>query len=159
MAAPDLAVNALREQILEAAKAALNDAGRPAGIPETERSRTEQFQREETDPIDALVIYPQDDPSGFVGGRRGPLKAREFRFIVECWAEENENQAADTRATAMSEWVVAALEGTNLGGLVNFLYEVGTGFDLAIGDIGICVATVTMAADYQHRTGDLTLRT
>jgi len=154
-------VSALREEILVAALAALNtdappERPRPVGIPTAERSRTDTLN---TDEVDAIVVYPVRDQALDIGGKRGPIRGREFEFLVECWATETETATADELATSYTAWVVKALEDNLLGGIVTGLREAETDYALEVGERAFCLATVTMLAEYQHRAGDLTLKT
>lgn len=148
-------MSALREQVLAAVLTALNTDA-PEGTPTAQRSRTDSLDQ---DTLDAIIIYPMRDVAGDIGGKRGPLRAREFELLVECWATETASETADQRATILTEWVIKALEDNTLEGVVTGLRESETDYAIEVGDVAFCLATVTLVAEYQHRAGDLTLKT
>jgi len=158
-------LSALREQIISGAVTALNstralptggEVEKPSWIPVAERARTEAM-RVETDL--ALIVYPLKDTSQDVGGRRGPIVKRQLSLLVECWATETDTETADQRATALTEWVVTALTDNTLAGILNWIRETETEYDIDVGERVYCLAAVTLAVDYHSKAGALAQRT
>lgn len=146
-------MSSVRERIVEAAVAALN-SGTPIGVPAAERATTIAI---DSHTLPKLLVYvgPKDRASD-VGGKRGPLRAREMQLTIEAWTLGTDELSPDAVADPLLVWVIKALEDQSLSGLVTGLREQETEFELARGADGpVCRAAVTMVAEYSQRAGDL----
>ncbi|WKZ15433.1 MAG: hypothetical protein QY317_16175 [Candidatus Jettenia caeni] len=137
----------IREQILSAILTALN-TGRPQGVPQATREGKEY----ESSQLPSVTIRPQGEVVGQVHGRRGLIRGRQLKVVVECRGSGNiPDQALDTYLV----WITKALDGNTLNGLANDMVEEGQITWLSeIADKTYGMATVEFTVYYQTKKGD-----
>lgn len=145
----------IREQIIDALIDALN-TDRPPEMPIAERARGKALNHAL---LQKIIVYPVRDSADNVHGTRSPLVRRTLEIAIECWAPETEDLSADAAADPLLVYVIGRLTNNRLGGLCHSLEEAETNIAMAQAERIICLATITMVADYQHRHGDLEQRT
>jgi hypothetical protein len=153
-------VSSIRERIAAAAVVELN-TGTPGGVPQTERSRTADYQPAD---LPAIVVYLMRDVHERVGGGSGPIYRSRVTLFVECRASGTGSLRADQAVDPLYLWVVKALAGKRLpdgaGGFLNHdIFEGDTTFAYEQGNVPHCLASTEMVVEYQRLRGDPEART
>lgn len=109
----------VRELILQAAVAALNGAGKPAGLA-VHRNRTRPFG---SDQLPAIVLYPGPDPEDVVLATHDGGVERRFTVRAECRAIAA-GVPPDQATDPLTTWCTRALhEDPTFGGLAAEIEE------------------------------------
>lgn len=144
-------MSSVRNQILDAVVTALN-TDRPAGIPAARRRRIHPYEMED---VPAIDVVPVEESVEGIGGRLAVNANRRLQFAVRCWAA---GDAPEVAADALLLWAVKALDGNRLGGLVESLFEVRTGWVFDVGDTVVGVAETVFLAEYATRRGSADIK-
>jgi hypothetical protein len=144
-------VSSVREQILTAVMAALNDAGRPVGVPAAERTRVLAL---EVAGLPSTVLVPRRESVQFKGGRWSPLVERTLTIELEHRAAGGSGVTSEQAADALLSWPVKALCGNTLGGLAMEIRESGTEWQYADGEEPFVLASQSFEIAYTTRVAD-----
>lgn len=110
-----MATNSVRDQIIEAAIAALNTS-RPGGIPAADRIRTEPYQAQD---LPAITVAPHtDETTTLKNDRWGPIIDRLLIMRVAIYVA---GAAPDALADPMVVWCEKVLNSNPFAGLANDL--------------------------------------
>jgi hypothetical protein len=145
-------VSTLRNQILEAELLALN-TGRPSGVPQAERELLDDLP----EGTDLAISVGELTEKVFEIGPRAPLAHHRFVTAVDCWARGTTAAPAGKALDPLLEWVVAALCGSQLGGLVDRTVEVEIQWDRERKESRAAHATVFVVAFYLQKVNDATV--
>lgn len=147
-------MQSIREQIMQAVVAAINQDGKPDSVPTCMRanmigSNPEQLPR--------MSVYPAKEEVARVN--RGAIVRRVLILRVECHAIGLVGEdAADAMVDSMLAWTTKCLAGNNLGGLVNSIEETALEWAMEPQDYAYCAAVQDFAIEYQTIFNDPTRR-
>lgn len=142
-----------REQLVLAAVAALDAAGKPAGLA-VHRFRTRPIQK---DQLPALVVYPAPDGEAVArgDGARGYKARRTLVLRVECRAIAPDGTPCDAALDPYTSWAVRALmQDPTLGGLALNAQEAAVLWDAEELDRVYAAAAVDVRLDYVTAAAD-----
>lgn len=140
-----------RESILVAALAALNGAGKPAGVT-VHRQRTRPIDK---DALPAMVVYTLSEATTRGDGPRGYKARRGVRVRVECRMSVADETPADTAIDPLVSWVVKAMmTDPQWGELAHNTQEDATTWDADESDLVYAAAAVDFTIDYVTAAGD-----
>jgi hypothetical protein len=114
--------DSLTEQVLQAVVAALDGAGKPAGVT-VNRSRRQSIEK---DDLPMISVYPiGEEVTRATDNRRSPVVERRLRVEVKCRVV-GDDQAND----ALRKWAVqSVMADQSLGGLALEIVEESTDWD------------------------------
>lgn len=146
----------IREQIMQAAVAALNaGSGKPVGTT-VMRSRLSAIEQSE---LPCIVVYQGSEPVQTMKGLKfSPILERSLNLMIELRVSD---EAPDAALDPFLTYVTATLQGTtNFGGLANAILEKDITWELAEGsDFNYGRAVMTWQIDYQTATANQESRT
>lgn len=147
----DSGMASIREQILEAAVAALN-ANRPSGIPAATRLRGAYAAAQ----LPVITVFYQDDTPRKPGGSRSPVVQRTMTLVVECRHKADQaDTAIETALDPMICWVVKTLSGSTFGGLAMEVVERTTKPEVSMKEALHGRTEVPFDVLYQTKTNDM----
>jgi hypothetical protein len=148
----------IREQIIEAALAALNTST-PTGVPQADRLRMEPYQLAD---MPAMVVMPlREEVEPLKDGRWGPLVNRTLTLRIACYAYGDAigtvgGQTADKKIDPLLTWADAALDSNQFGGLANDSLPALIEWQYAAEDQPFTVALADYRIMYQTKRADAT---
>lgn len=110
-------MSTMREQIAEAIVTALNTSP-PTGVPTTVRSPFAQTELTADEPLKSELIWLEDVERP-EGDDDGPLQEHELTVVIGARAIGSDGDIPETVLDPFAAWVVKALHGNRLNGLVN----------------------------------------
>lgn len=141
-------MSTIREQIIEAAVAALN-SGTPTGVPQCERTL---MQPSEQSQLPAMTVFPvREEINDTKTGRWGPLIGRTLylRFVI--YASGN---PADGALDPIIAWVSKQLGGSQLGNLAHDAVEHELMWQYDEGNYAVAAVSMDFRIEYQTLRND-----
>ena len=145
----------VRSQIVDAAVALLDGAGKPAGLqtvvrcqlttPNLEGGKSWIFVRSGEDEVRPVI------------GSKVPIRDHSFDMIVDCIAPGDASTPADKAVDPLVAWCVKQLDGSTLGGLAIWVEERKTVYVYKQGDYPTCRARITFDVRHTTKSGDAEL--
>jgi len=140
----------IREQILEAAKVALN-TGAPSGVPDC--VRTQMLTSEQTQ-LPMMTLFPfREEIRHDASGRFGPIIARTMYMRVVIYAE---GDPADAALDPSMAWVTQCLSGQQFGGLATDTMEHEAAWQYNESNFAAAAVAVDFRVEYQTLRDDQT---
>jgi hypothetical protein len=127
-------------------------------------------EMEDTESLPIALVYIDEETGERVGGRRGPITAREFDVVVEVLAQVPRtedpadprkfvNEAVEDVTDPLLSWVqMAVMKDERLGGLADSIAELGTTWESDFAEVAIAGAGVRFTIAYHTRLNNLTRR-
>lgn len=143
-------MSSIREQIIEAALAALNTST-PGGVPAADRLRMEPYQIEDLPAIVIMALREEIEP--LKDSRWGPLVNRVLTLRVACYAA---GSPADGLIDPLLTWADQALDSNQFGGLANDTLPALIEWQYAAEDQQFAVALADYRITYQTKRADAT---
>jgi hypothetical protein len=140
-----------REQLVVAAVAALNAAGKPAGVT-VHRARTRPLAQ---DQLPAMVVYLLSEDTTRGDGRDGYKARRNAKVRIECRVAVEDDTPPDTAVDPLLTWATKAMMADPYwGGLARNTQEDATTWDADETDRVYAAAAVDFTIDYLTAAGD-----
>ena len=147
----------IREQILVAATATIDAAGKPTGL----LVKRERWHPVEVANLPTALIYAEDDePRPFEGNHyKSPLVERQLALRVDLRALGDGQTPADVALDPLIVWVTQQMfKDETLGGLANGVVEGRTAWNSVEGDVAISSAAMQFTIKYRTSRLDPTSR-
>lgn len=141
----------IREQIIEAAVAAVND-GPPAGVPQCKRTLMQPAEQAQ---LPAITVFPvREEIDSSKTGRWGPLIVRTLylRFVIYATGDP-----ADGALDPIVEWVARQIGGSSLGGLAQDAVEHELTWQYDEGNYAVAAVAMDFRITYQTLRDDAAL--
>lgn len=144
-------MSTIREQIIEAAVAAMNNSP-PAGVPACVRTLMQPSEQDQLPTITTFPVREEVDPGKT--GRWGPLIVRTLylRFVIYASGDP-----ADGALDPIVEWVARALGGSQLGGLAQDTVEHELTWQYDEGNYAVAAVAMDFRITYQTLRNDAAL--
>lgn len=139
-------MSSIRKQILDAMKATLEGAGKPAGV-QVFLNRDTKFEQTELPAVNVIWVDEKPDRNP----KSNPLTNR--RLSVKIESNANDEDTLDS----VLVWAIASLlADEQLGGLSSEILEQSTERNATPSDYNYIAATVDLLVSYRTLAGDLT---
>jgi hypothetical protein len=144
-------MSTIREQIIEAAVAAVN-TGTPGGVPQCVRTLMQPSEQSQLPAITAFPVREEVDPGKT--GRWGPLIVRTLylRFVIYASGDP-----ADGALDPIVDWVARSLGGSQIGGLAQDAVEHELTWQYDEGNYAVAAVAMDFRVTYQTRRDDAAL--
>lgn len=144
-------MSTIREQIIEAAVAALN-TGTPTGVPQCVRTLMQPSEQSQLPAITVFPVREEIDPAK--AGRWGPIIVRTLylRFVIYASGDP-----ADGALDPIIQWVSQQLGGSQLGGLAQDAVEHELTWQYDEGNFAVAAVAMDFRIEYQTLRNDAAL--
>lgn len=143
----------IREQIMQAAIAALNGPERPAGVPEATRAHAAAANATQ---LPKIAITPVNESVERIGLSSAIKRTLTLRVECQAAGQVGSDEPADALLDAITAWCTKALAFNRLGGLANNVEEVGIDWATNLADYAYCAAVIDYQVTYQTYANDQT---